>query len=274
MKVERSHTIELDFYTEGPAMDNDDNIFCTTLTGGKVLKIDPNGNISTWCHSSCPNGQIILPGGDHLVCDSQQGSILRFDSTGVFRQNEIYQTCNGEKISVPNDLIADSTDGIYFSDSARNEGKVGYRSADGEERIVVSGLDYPNGMALSKDQKTLFIAESYRNRIISVGIERAGVVNGDYKVFAELPKHSSGKAESNLPDGIAFDSNNQLWVAHYGMGFIQVLDKNGKLLDSIQMPFPLVSNVFISPKRENTIVVTGGFAEPGPGALTILTIKH
>lgn len=274
MIVERVNTIPLDFYTEGPAIDADGNVYCTTLTGGMILKIDTDKTVSTWSRSHCPNGQVILPNGDHLVCDSREASILRFDRDGVFIQHEIFQTCSGEKISVPNDLVADSNGGIYFTDSTRNDGKVGYRSAWGQEHIVVSGLDYPNGVVLSKDEKTLFVAESYRNRIISMTVESGGIAREGYKVFAELPQHSSGKAESNLPDGMALDREDRLWVAHYGMQALHVFKPNGQLLHSIEIPFPLVSNVFIPTNNGGAVVVTGGYAEPGPGAICILTLKH
>ena len=274
MIVERVKTIASDFYTEGPAMDADGNIYCTTLTGGMILKIDGNTRLSTWSRSSCPNGQIILPNGDHLVCDSREAAILRFDCNGVFLRHEIFKTCGGEKISIPNDLVVDYDGGIYFTDSTRNDGKVGYRSVSGDEHIVVSGLDYPNGLVLSKNEKTLFVAESYRNRIISVNLESAGIARDGHKLFAELPQHSSGKGESNLPDGMALDTEDQLWVAHYGMQALRLFKPNGQLIHSIQIPFPLVSNVFIPTKHRGTVVVTGGYAEPGPGAICILTLKH
>jgi gluconolactonase len=266
-------TVSLEYYTEGPAMDNDGNVYCTTLTGGEILKIDRTGNSSIWGRSTCPNGQVILANGDHLVCDSRLATIIRYGSTGIRQGNEIDQTCNGKKIFVPNDLVVDRDEGIYFTDSIRNDGKVCYRSKDGREYIVAVDLDYPNGLALSWDEKTLFVAESYKNRIISIELERPGIRANEIHVFADLPVHDSGNVESNLPDGIALDNNNNLWVAHYGMQAIQVINKDGRVVDSVDMPFPLVSNLYFSQKDYSEIIVTGGYNEPGPGAISIITLK-
>ena len=274
MIVEESQIIQLKYYSEGPAMDNEGNVYCTTLTGGHILKFDRSGKYNEWGHSVCPNGQIILSSGDHLVCDSRLASIFRYNKEGMFLSSEIQGKCSGETVFVPNDLIADDSEGIYFTDSIRNDGKIFYRSHVGKESVVISSLDYPNGLVLSSDENTLFVAESYRNRIIAIKLESPGVTAGEIEVFAELPMHSSGKSEANLPDGIAIDNNNQIWVAHYGMQAIQVINLNGDLVETIEIPFPLVSNVFISKSNHSEVIVTGGYGEPGPGAICRLTIKQ
>jgi gluconolactonase len=70
--MQRSSKIlaELPWYTEGPVMDADGNIYFTTLKGGSIVKIDVAGQLSNWASSACPNGQLILPGGDQLICES------------------------------------------------------------------------------------------------------------------------------------------------------------------------------------------------------------
>ena len=273
MIVEDCQIIQLDFYTEGPVMDGDGNIFCTTLTGGNILKISKNGNPSIWAQSACPNGQVILANGDHLVCDSALPSIGRYNRDGVFLGHVMHETCGGVKVNVPNDLIVDKSGGLYFTDSVRNDGKVFHLSAGGSEKVVATGLDYPNGLALSADEKILFVAESYQNRIIAIDLASPGVTAACTRIVADLPSHHSGKAEANLPDGIAVDSNSQIWVAHYGMGAIQVITVDGFLIHSLEIPFPLVSNVFLRDGDHSKVVVTGGYGEPGPGAMGILRVK-
>jgi gluconolactonase len=274
MQVEAVRLIHFDHYTEGPVTDNLGNTYCTTLTGGSILRIDPNDNYSVWATSRCPNGQIILSNGDHLVCDSASASVVRYDRDGNFIRNQIQAICAGKKVSVPNDVIVDSAEGIYFTDSIRHNGNVFYQSQNGVQRLVASGLDYPNGLALSHDEKKLFVAESYKNRIIAINIKAPAVFDNAYTVVAGLPVHHSGNETSNLPDGIAIDENSFIWIAHYGMQAIQVIDSGGKIIHSIEMPFPLVSNVCFSDTSRTELIVTGGFNEPGPGAVARLTIKY
>jgi gluconolactonase len=260
----------LDFYTEGPAMDASGNIYFTTLAGRAVMKVDAAGNMTAWAQSELPNGQIILPNGDHLICDSSLGKILRFSSTGVCLREETSHTCAAQKVHVPNDLAIDGDGNLYFTDSIRTSGSVFFVGADGTEAVIASGLDYPNGLAISNDGATLFVAESYRNRIIAIDLKKKSGRN--YEVFIDLPDHPSGDPANNLPDGIAINRQGSMAVAHYGMQCVQILSPEGKLIASYDTTMPCTSNVFFA--DEKTLIVTGGYGEPGPGAVFSLTIQN
>lgn len=255
----------LPFYTEGPAVDSKGNMYCTTLSGGSILKVDTEHRISEWAYSDCPNGQIILPDGDHLICDVKLAAVRRFDSDGHFIKNEIEKYCADIEVYCPNDLITDGEGNIYFTDSVRNKGKVCFWGVNGEQKILADDLDYPNGLVLSFDQKTLYVAESYKNRIIRIDLESAGSMKGHIDVFADLPVHPSGKETDNVPDGLAMDRNENVWVAHHGMQAIHRLSPEGKVLVTIDTNMPLTSNLFFCDPE--TIVITGGYGEPGPGGL-------
>jgi gluconolactonase len=255
----------LPFYTEGPAVDRKGNIYCTTLCGGTILKIDAGNKIAEWAYSDCPNGQIILPNDDHLVCDVKLAAVRRFDGNGKFIKNEIEKYCAGIEVFCPNDLVTDTNGNIYFTDSIRHIGKVCFAGTNGRQSILAKDLDYPNGLIMSFDQKILYVAESYKNRILKIDLESPGNANDNIDVFASLPVSASGKREDNLPDGLALDQDENLWVAHYGMQVIYKLSKEGKLLSTIDTSMPFTSNLFFY--NPETIVVTGGYGEPGPGGL-------
>lgn len=255
---------DLPWYTEGPVVDEHGNIYCTTLGGSSILKIDSNGNLSHWAKSKCPNGQVILPGGDHLICESGLAAISRFNREGKFIGHDMEGFCNGQQIYAPNDLAVDAEGGIYFTDSIRYYGKVCYYTPGGSERIIATNLDFPNGIALSKDGRMLFIAESYQNRILMIALNSDGEPEDDWSVFAVLPYHPSGDVVKNLPDGIKIDDEGCMWIAHYGMQCVQVLSPEGQLINCIKTEFPLVSNLYLKGKE---VIVTGGYAEPGPGGL-------
>lgn len=259
--------INLPFYSEGPVVDRDGNIYCTTLSGGYILKFTNNNSPIHWAQSNCPNGQCITTDDEHLICDSKNSSVLRFDMNGKFINKIIDGNCIGHKVYAPNDLIFDSYGGIYFTDSIRQHGKIFYIDKNGNQYLVASEIDYPNGLALSKNEKILYVAESYKNRIIAFSVF-SSIKWGHSEIFSILP---SGNCEYNLPDGLAVDNDGRLWVAHYGMGAIQILLPSGELADSINMPFPLVSNLFIQ-NENNLIIVTGGYKEPGPGILLKMTL--
>ncbi len=183
--------------------------------------------------------------------------------------------CAGVQVSTPNDLVLDSMGNLYFTDSIQNEGKIFFKSHDGHECLLADRIDYANGIALSVDEKHLFVAESFRNRILRIELAGPGKVKRSVEVFTELPAHGSGKTTYNMPDGLAIDKEGRLWVAHYGMGTVQVISPAGILLLSLETSIPLTSNLaFISDKpRLKTLLVTGGYQEPGPGAVVELTVN-
>jgi gluconolactonase len=260
----------LDHYTEGPAFDASGNIYFTTLTGGGIMRLTPDGLLSEWARTDCPNGQIILPDGDHLVCDSRRGRLLRIPPDGrsvMFASSEEYHS--GHSL-VPNDLVMDACGYVYFTDSVRHVGCICCVGPEGRQWHLAAGLDYPNGIALSPDGGWLYVAESYRNRILRYRLRAPGVVDGGYEVFAELPSHPSGDPISNLPDGIAFNAAGQLAVAHYGMQQVQLLTPEGRLLGSYDSGMPCTSNVFFT--DDQTLLVTGGYGEPGPGAVFLMRL--
>lgn len=262
----------LEFYTEGPALDISGNLYFTMLGGGKVMKFDIDGVLSEWTETACPNGQIIASNGDHLVCDSKLGKVRRFSSEGKYIKDESGETCAGAKVQVPNDLVLDAEGNLYFTDSVRYTGAVFCIGVDGKEEQILSELDYANGIILSNDGNTLYVAESYKNRIIQVDLVNRVKGDNKYQVFVNLPVHPSGEAIHNLPDGIAINSNGIMAVAHYGMQAVQLIDSSGKFIATVDSGMPCTSNVYFVDDR--TLIVTGGYGEPGPGAVYIMDLNN
>jgi len=106
----------VDFYTEGPAVDQYGNIYFTMLSGENIMQLKADGEMLVWGKSSCPNGQIILANGEHLVCDSKLGKVLRFSPQGHLMGAVSGETCAGIKVNVPNDLLMEENGSLYFTD--------------------------------------------------------------------------------------------------------------------------------------------------------------
>ncbi len=266
IELSKKNITKLSFYTEGPVVDKQGHLYFTNLKGQSIFRIDTQGIMEKWSEMTCPNGQTIDDnGGFHLVCDSEQASVVRLDQEGRHVGTLVAANCAGHKICSPNDIIVDKKGTVYFTDSVRHEGKVFHIDINGEESVLADGLDYPNGLILSASENILYVAESYANRILCFK-PNPSTQEWEKEVFAHLPTHRSGRAEDNLPDGIAFDDDGRLWVAHYGMGGLQVLSPKGSLIATVSTGFPLVSNVCFVPQK-NSLLVTGGFGEPGPGVV-------
>jgi sugar lactone lactonase YvrE len=134
------------------------------------------------------------------------------------------------------DLYIDNTGGIYLTDSGGSSvlnpiGQLFYRDSGGAvKKIINGGLVYPNGVVLSPDEKTLYIAEWAANRILAVPVVSPGVINAAWSyVFATM---SGGIG----PDSMAADSAGNIYVAHYGSGEVLIFAANGDYYGPIRLP--------------------------------------
>ncbi len=279
MKTQWEKLAEVKFYTEGPALDGENNLYFSTMLGGAILRMDPQGRITEWARLRCPNGQRILKNGHHLVCDTQDRSVVELDPDGRFVGYRVRQKCAGRSFASPNDLALDGKGGFYFTDSTRHTGQVFYIDAAGKEKLVADQMDYPNGIVLSPDESKIYVAESTQNRIVVAPLAKPGVLESPFEVFVHLPRNTLPEDPdrlpytANLPDGLACDSESRIWVAHYGMGALQVIGPDGDLLGTVPTGIPATSNLVFNPD-ENTVYVTGGMAEPGPGCVHKIFIDY
>ncbi len=272
MKTHWEKILDLDFYTEGPALDKEGNLYFTTLTGGTILKYDIQRRLTRWSDLKCPNGQRILENGHHLVCDTQDRSIVELDSAGEIVGYKARLSCAQRPFRSPNDLTVDTNGGVYFTDSTRHHGQVFYIDPLGRQFLVEKDLDYPNGIALSPDGSRIYIAESINNRILVGELEEPGMLRSPFEVFVNLHENPLPKDPArlpytaNLPDGLACDPSGRIWVAHYGMGVLQLIGSDGIWIQSIATGIPATSNLIMDPTG-SVAYVTGGTGEPGPGCV-------
>jgi gluconolactonase len=124
---------------------------------------------------------------------------------------------------------------------------------------VAEGLAFPNGIVLRPGGRTLLVAESGRNRILSYEVVAPGRVSNAH-VFADLPR-KEGEQIANEPDGICLDRAGNLYVAHYGMRQVQVLSPAGKLLRRYAAGNLTTSNVAFGGPRMDQLYVTGALGE-------------
>lgn len=263
--------LSLEYYSEGPVIDVEGNLYLSH--GTSISKLTPCGVLSTWTTSVAPNGHKILANGEHLVCDGTQQSILRFDSEGRHLGRATGQHCQDMEIMAPNDICLHPGHGFYFTDCQPKKGAVIFVDQKGKPTLVARDLDTPNGIVLAADGRSLFVSESHPNRVTLIHLASPGQATGPPRVFANLPQNpnveSGGK---NLPDGMALDHEKRLWVAHYGMAAVQVLSPEGRLLASYDTGMRCTSNICFAGSNLDTVFVTGGDGEPTPGGLVRLDV--
>ncbi|MCW2855995.1 MAG: gluconolaconase [Marmoricola sp.] len=97
--------------------------------------------------------------------------------------------------------------------------------AEGPARVVADDLAFPNGMAVSADNRTLVVAESYRCRLTAFDIADDGSLSGR-RTFAELGE--------DPPDGICFDADGAIWYADVPHQHSVRVREGGERLDVVE----------------------------------------
>jgi gluconolactonase len=262
--VQAVKVLEVPGYSEGVVVDRDGAIYVSDVYNGAIYRVARDGaRAEVWARTGAPNGHKILADGTHLVCDGRERAVLRLDAAGRVVGKAASEQ-DGKPLRAPNDLTLDPAGGFYFTDpggSSRENptGTVHYVDARGKTFLVAGGLAFPNGIVLRPDGKTLLVAESGHNRILSYTLAAPGRAAG-MRVFANLPTKGDGQI-ANEPDGMCLDADGNLYVAHYGMRRVQVLSPAGKLLRSYAAGNLTASNVAFGGPRTDRLYVTGALGE-------------
>jgi sugar lactone lactonase YvrE len=185
---------------------HDGRLYFSDWTAGEVLAVDAGGHTEVVARvASLPLCSAWLPDGRLLIVSSADGLLLRREPDGSLRTHA--------ELGGPgwNDIVVDGRGNAYVNSvgfdmtagEAVRPGHVVLVTADGTVRRVAGDLAFPNGMAVTADNATLVVAESYGPRLTAFDIGADGDLSGR-RVFAEL---------EDAPDGICVDAEGAAWLA-------------------------------------------------------------
>jgi len=190
------------------------------------------------------NGLFVEPGGTLLLADSGSRLVARLDLK-TRRKTVLASSFNGKRFNSPNDLVLHGSGVVFFTDppyglkglddSPVKELSVNgvYRiDPDGRVQLMDDGLRFPNGIALSPDGRTLYVANSDPDRPIwmAYSLDARGNLLSK-RVFADA-SDLLGEGVPGLPDGMAVSQDGHLFAtAPTG---ILVMDATGKRLGRIE----------------------------------------
>lgn len=244
-------------FTEGPAADMEGNLYFSDVAGNKIYKMDKNGEISFFLDPSGHANGLMFEGKDKLIVCQMDGQLISINP-GTKNITVLTNKYNGTRYNAPNDLVIDKTGGIYFTDPLfrapqplpQEKEAVYYRSADGKVTRLLDNLKAPNGIILSPDEKTLYVAPTMQKDMKAYEILSPGKL-GEGRVFCELSQ-MEGKDNSG-GDGVTIDKKGNLYITS-DLG-IQVFNTEGKLLGIIKFP-EQPANVTFGGTEMKTLYVT------------------
>ncbi len=243
-------------WSEGPVWSNVDGgyLLFSDIPRNRIVEWSPQNGISIFLERSGYTGKKPFtgsePGSNGLIYDAQGRLVMCCHGDRMIKRLEpngtrtvLASDYNGKRLNSPNDLVFHSKGALYFTDPpyglpqryddpARELDWCGvYRlNGAGKLTLLTKEMTRPNGIALSPDEKTLYVAQSDP----AAAIWKAFPVKADGTLGASRLVHDATKWVGNrpgLPDGMAIDAQGNLWAT--GPGGVYIMTPAGKLLGRI-----------------------------------------
>lgn len=264
-------------FPEGPVW-HDGKLFYVEYAGHTVKSWDGKQATVFWTGEGCGPSAVAPFGDGFLVTCYDAGTMVRIGADGKTAQT-IDKDESGAPFLGPNDIASDGKGGAYFSASGPWEsgpivGKIYHMDASGRVRMLADDLHYANGLVLSADGKTLYANESEAFRVIRFAVAEDGTLS-DRRLFVRLNELHSELAPGAYPDGIKRDRAGNLYIGQYTSGVILVVNPEGTLLMTIEVPSAAAPNLAFSPEEDVAYVaaVDDVSAAPWPGKVYAVPLR-
>jgi gluconolactonase len=177
------------------------------------------------------------------MCDHGNRAVARLDLE-TRRKTFLATHYEGRRFNSPNDLVLAGDGSIWFTDppyglEGLNASPVKEQPVNGVYRLhpdhrvelVVADMSFPNGILLSPDGRTLYVANSDPDHAVvrAFALDETGAVRGQ-EVFADMT-NAVGPGMPGLPDGMAVDKAGNLFIT--GPGGVHILSPGGARLGRI-----------------------------------------
>ncbi|MFT3747815.1 MAG: SMP-30/gluconolactonase/LRE family protein [Agriterribacter sp.] len=215
------------------------------------------------------NGLALDRKGKLLLCQSGNRQVAQMDAaldSPAAMYTALAKGYNSRRFNSPNDLITDSKNNIYFTDPIYGlpEGELDperdlkfegvYKISNGKVALLIDSIPRPNGLALSSDEKTLYIASSDDKKPAwyAYKLDDNGKILSGGVLLDAIPLKSKAEVKQG-PDGFKLDDAGNIFSA--GPDGINIISSQGKLLGLIKIYGRSCSNCVFN-ESKNTLFVT------------------
>jgi gluconolactonase len=241
-------------FTEGPVWTPDGALLFSSPNTNCIYRWSPAGAVDVFrpksgyagpdigrFHQPGSNGLTFDPRGRLTICQHGERRVLRVEPHG--NVTVMADRFEGARLNSPNDLVYRSDGTLFFTDPPFGLPGVFddpdkelpfsgvFRVREGEVALVTGELEGPNGLALSPDERVLYVGnwDPERAYVMRYEIDAAGdAVRGE--ILADL----SGAAGEDAIDGLKVDAEGNLYVC--GPGGVWILAPDGRHLGTLSLP--------------------------------------
>jgi len=198
----------------------DGRVWLCNWGSGEVLAVTPDGRREVTARvapHTLPYSIDWLPDGRLLVIDGPRRQLLRQEPDGKLAT---FADLTRFGPAAFNELVVDATGNAYVNGGP---GIVVLVAPNGSAQLVADDLQWPNGMALIDDGRTLMVADSHTRQLVAFDVASDATLSGR-RVWAAL---------EHAPDGICADADGAVWVASVPGRHCVRVRENGEVLDTV-----------------------------------------
>ena len=212
---------------------HDDRLWFCDWVAHEVVAVDVSGNSEVMLRMppSFPFSIDWLPDGRLLATSAGDRMLLRQEPDGSLVAHASLKSLSDRPW---NEIVVDRrgnayVNGIGFDMMAGEEaepGIIAMVAPDGSVRQVADGVEFPNGMAVTPDNATLIVAESYGRRLTAFDVETGGSLTNQ-RIWADLG--------DGVPDGICIDAEGAVWYADVSNKRCVRVREGGEVLQKVEV---------------------------------------
>jgi sugar lactone lactonase YvrE len=176
-------------------------LWFSDMLGEAVHTVNLQGAMTTLpLAGHAPSGLGFRRDGSLLIASTESRQVLRYDGDIVTTVADLSDVAPANL----GDMVVDDVGRAYVGSQAREGGVIVRLDPDEAFTVVAEDLDFPNGMVITPDGRTLIVAESVGRRLTAFAVGEDGSLS-DRRIFAE--------GLDGPPDGIALDAEGGVWAS-------------------------------------------------------------
>lgn len=250
--------------TEGPITLPDGSLIFTETQANRITKIDKDNNITTFMENTNGSNALGFDAKGRLISvQTVQGNT----KVGVIQPavEVLAENFEGKPFSRPNDLVVSRAGGVYFSDMPQGNATpalppaVYYIPPGGTVVRAADGIQRPNGVQLSPDEKTLYVNDVSGEYMLAFDVAANGTLSNrrNFAKYEGVAANAQG-AFTSQADGIAVDNAGRVYCAM--PDGVQVFDATGKYLGLIPTSRRVQNLAFAGADKKTLYMVGSGSA--------------